>query len=82
MVAEPGFGSIWSKLSVVNQDHFKAIETASHWTYIVCFPSRGIFIAMRYNVGQGGDLPGQGATSSTIIVTGQVFIHNCNIMAL
>ena len=37
MVAEPGFGPssgascwIWSRLTAVNQDHFKATETASH----------------------------------------------------
>ena len=47
-VAEPGFGTgsgpiswIWSRLTAVNRDHFKATETAS------------IFIAMRYNDMQG-----------------------------
>ena len=51
MVAKPGFGPgsgasvwIWSRLTAVNRDHFEATETASH-----CFPSPGIFIAMRYN---------------------------------
>ena len=54
MVAEPGFvpGSgasvwIWSHHTAVNRDPFKATETASH---IMCFPSLGIFIAMRYNI--------------------------------
>ena len=47
MVAEPGFGPgsgaslwIWSRLTAVNRDHFEAT---------VCFPSPGIFKAMRYN---------------------------------
>ena len=34
--------------SPVNRDHFEATERASHMN-IVCFPSPGIFIAMRFN---------------------------------